>query len=215
MFTNETNVRPTKAVLDRSMAWLRQGLTETEFFIRICEESRKQREYHRTWMRKFRAANPERSREALRRSYRKHVEKRRLSARIKRKQNRQNPAWRAKEKEYRIRKMRERLASDPNYVARKRLRTRILMALKRKNAVKSQSTEALIGCTFVELRHFVETKWKPGMTWANWGRHGWHLDHIRPCNSFDLTDPEQQRRCFHFTNLQPLWAVENLSKGIR
>jgi hypothetical protein len=51
------------------------------------------------------------------------------------------------------------------------------------------------------------------MTWENWALDGWHIDHIRPCCSFDLTDPEQQKKCFHYSNLQPLWAEENWSKG--
>ena len=59
----------------------------------------------------------------------------------------------------------------------------------------------------------LEAQFKPGMTWDNYGLKGWHVDHIRPCASFDLRDPEQQRRCFHYTNLQPLWAEENLKKG--
>jgi hypothetical protein len=50
------------------------------------------------------------------------------------------------------------------------------------------------------------------MTWENYGPV-WHVDHIRPCASFDLTDPAQQRECFHFSNLQPLFAAENLAKG--
>jgi len=51
------------------------------------------------------------------------------------------------------------------------------------------------------------------MSWDNYGYRGWHIDHIRPCASFDLTDPEQQRECFHYTNLQPLWWQDNLRKG--
>jgi hypothetical protein len=51
------------------------------------------------------------------------------------------------------------------------------------------------------------------MSWGNYGLHGWHVDHIIPCASFDLTDPEQQRQCFHYTNLQPLWAEDNLRKS--
>ena len=51
------------------------------------------------------------------------------------------------------------------------------------------------------------------MSWDNHGYDGWHVDHIRPCASFDLTDEEQVRKCFHYTNLQPLWAKDNLRKG--
>lgn len=53
------------------------------------------------------------------------------------------------------------------------------------------------------------------MTWENHGMRGWHIDHKRPCSSFDLSDPAQQCACFHFSNLQPLWATENLRKGDR
>ena len=51
------------------------------------------------------------------------------------------------------------------------------------------------------------------MAWDNWGKFGRHIDHIRPCASFDLTDPVEQRKCFHFSNLQPLWAYDNHVKG--
>ncbi|NBT08982.1 MAG: hypothetical protein EBS98_09300, partial [Chitinophagia bacterium] len=50
---------------------------------------------------------------------------------------------------------------------------------------------------------------------SNYGKFGWHLDHIQPCASFDLTDPSQQKKCFHYSNIQPLWAKDNWSKGSR
>ena len=49
------------------------------------------------------------------------------------------------------------------------------------------------------------------MSWGNYGK--WHVDHIRPCASFNLVNEEEQKKCFHYTNLQPLWAKDNLSKG--
>jgi len=72
-----------------------------------------------------------------------------------------------------------------------------------------------IGCSIDDLKSHLEKSFTDGMSWENYGVHGWHIDHIRPCCSFDLTDPEQQRECFHYTNLQPLWAEDNLAKGGR
>jgi hypothetical protein len=51
------------------------------------------------------------------------------------------------------------------------------------------------------------------MSWNNYGIKGWHIDHIKPCSSFDLSDLEQQKKCFHYTNLQPLWWYDNLIKS--
>lgn len=78
---------------------------------------------------------------------------------------------------------------------------------------KAGSTQELTGCTWEQVRNHLENQFQPGMTWDNHGIHGWHIDHIRPCASFDLTDPEQQKQCFHYTNLQPLWAKDNLAKS--
>ena len=51
------------------------------------------------------------------------------------------------------------------------------------------------------------------MNWLNYGRHGWHVDHIRPCASFDLSKPSEQKKCFNYKNLQPLWEEDNLAKS--
>jgi predicted nucleic acid-binding Zn ribbon protein len=64
-----------------------------------------------------------------------------------------------------------------------------------------------------ELLSYFESKFKEGMTWENYGWYGWHIDHIRPCSSFDLTNSEELKKCFHYTNLQPLWGMDNMSKG--
>lgn len=95
-------------------------------------------------------------------------------------------------------------------------RTRIYHAIKRSNAGtptrKASRTTQLIGCTMEQLRSHLESKFKPGMTWENHGS-GWHIDHIMPCAAFDFTNPDQIFQCFHYTNMQPLWAHENLSKS--
>lgn len=93
----------------------------------------------------------------------------------------------------------------------RRLRARLWAALK--DICKSESTLKLLGCTIEELKTHIENQFQPGMTWENWSYYGWHIDHIRPCTSFNLTDPIQQKQCFHYSNLQPLWSEENLLKN--
>lgn len=79
------------------------------------------------------------------------------------------------------------------------------------NNRKTASTIELIGCTPAELKQHLEKQFRDGMSWDNYGE--WHIDHIIPCASFDFTKPEQQRECFHYSNLQPMWAEENLLKS--
>lgn len=93
----------------------------------------------------------------------------------------------------------------------KNLRARINMALKGRS--KSQKTKNLLGCNIEYLKKHLESQFKDGMTWDNYGVKGWHVDHINPCSLFNLADPQQQKECFHYTNLQPLWAEENLKKS--
>ena len=93
------------------------------------------------------------------------------------------------------------------------LKNRIWFALN--GAAKSASTLELIGCDLDFLQIHLEHQFTPGMTWANHNYEGWHIDHIRPCASFDLTDPEQQKQCFNYTNLQPMWGTENMSKSAK
>lgn len=104
---------------------------------------------------------------------------------------------------------REKMKNNPSFVIFQRVRSRIKVAISRGS--KSEATAVLIGCSVVQLREYIEGLFLPGMSWAN--RKEWHIDHIRPCASFDLTVPEQQRACFHYTNLQPLWAEDNIRKS--
>ena len=64
-----------------------------------------------------------------------------------------------------------------------------------------------------EFKLYLQSKFKPGMHWNNHGLYGWHIDHIRPCSSFNFLEESEQRACFHYTNLQPLWAKDNLEKN--
>lgn len=72
-----------------------------------------------------------------------------------------------------------------------------------------------LGCSMDFFAQYFESLFKIDMTWHNFGQHGWHIDHIRPLASFDLTDPAQVKQACHYTNLQPLWARDNLSKGAK
>lgn len=100
---------------------------------------------------------------------------------------------------------------DINYTLKKLLRGRILAALKSKG-VKCARTMELTGCTMEFLIKHLESLFTEGMEWNNHGLKGWHIDHKKPCSSFDLTDIEQQKVCFHWTNIQPLWWRDNLIK---
>lgn len=93
------------------------------------------------------------------------------------------------------------------------LRSRLRDVMKYKNTKKCKKTLELTGCTLEFLCNYLELKFTEGMSWNNYGKFGWHIDHIIPCSSFDMTDPEEQKKCFHYTNLQPLWWMDNLKKS--
>lgn len=105
----------------------------------------------------------------------------------------------------------KRRADDPEFRMLCSLRARLSNTLNGAN--KADTTKNLLGCTTEELKAHLESQFTDGMSWDNYGTHGWHIDHIIPCSSFDMLDPDQQRECFHYTNLQPLWAEDNLRKS--
>ena len=78
---------------------------------------------------------------------------------------------------------------------------------------KKDKTLELTGCSIKELKAHLETNFKDVMSWDNYKHDGWHMDHIRPCASFDLTDKKQQLVCFNWRNLAPAWANENIRKS--
>lgn len=77
---------------------------------------------------------------------------------------------------------------------------------------QGRTSQSLLGCSYPELKAWIEAQFKPGMTWNNYGPKGWHVDHKLPISSFDLTKPEHVKVAFHYTNLQPLWWQENNEK---
>ena len=117
----------------------------------------------------------------------------------------------ARQRETGRRYVENRRKNDPGFKLLANLRGRIRAALK--GVGKSKRTMQLIGCSIAELKLHLENQFKLGMNWFTYGK--WHVDHIVPCCRFDLTQPEEQKRCFHFSNLQPLWAEENFKKNGR
>ncbi len=91
-----------------------------------------------------------------------------------------------------------------------KLRSRVSRAVRKSK--KSKSTMLLVGCSLPELKAHIESLFTEGMSWEKLLAGEIHLDHIMPCAMFNLVDPAQQAECFHYTNLQPLWAKDNLMK---
>ena len=131
-----------------------------------------------------------------------------------------NPEHKAHRKKYakenlvRIRiRDRNRYKNDPFFRMRKILRAQVTYSIKRgfKLGQKCAPTLKLLDIPSIDwFWKYIQSKFKPGMTMENQGK--WHIDHIIPCASFDLRCPVQQLACFHYNNLQPLWAEDNIRK---
>ncbi len=101
--------------------------------------------------------------------------------------------------------------SDPLFKLVRRLRNRIYKVTK--GIVKKGSSVKDLGCSPEEFKAHLESLFKPGMSWDNYSKDGWHVDHVIPLASFDLTNRAEFLKACNYTNLQPLWAEENLKKG--
>lgn len=108
---------------------------------------------------------------------------------------------------YRLR----RYATEPQYALEATCRRRILCAMAKSGFRKKSKTAEMVGCSYGFLVAHLESKFLPGMTWENRGLHGWHIDHIKPLSS--AKNEEELLSLCHYTNLQPLWAFDNYSKG--
>lgn len=113
---------------------------------------------------------------------------------------------------------RERKQRNVGYRIACQLRAHLSNAVRRRlngkiGARKGASAVRDLGCTIIELMVWLEARFTPGMTWDNYGE--WHIDHVRPLASFDLTDVEQCKAACHYSNLQPLRARDNMAKGDR
>jgi hypothetical protein len=94
-----------------------------------------------------------------------------------------------------------------------KMRNRVYCAIKSQYTKKAHKTTELLGCDFPTLKRHIEKLFTKGMTWEAVMMGEIHIDHIVPCSKFNLADPAQQKACFHYKNLQPLWAADNLRKS--
>jgi hypothetical protein len=120
-------------------------------------------------------------------------------------------AWRRKNPARFSQLRKDSLLRNPDNYFGIKLRNRVRNALKSRRAIKLASTLELVGCSVAELRLHLESQFKPGMGWCNYGQ--WHIDHITPISFYNLTEEREQRQAFHWSNMQPLWAAENMAKG--
>ena len=187
------------------------------------EQKEKKRIYMREYARKRRAEDPvflEKNREAGRKSQAKRRSLNKDTTPLWKSENKEKVAeynkFYAQKNRVHINKRtcetnKKRRKTDSLYVLVRRERVRVYDALK--GIRKYAKTETLLGCSYAFFREYIEGKFVEQMRWDNMGE--WHIDHIRPLASFDLNDIEQQKQAFHYTNQQPLWAIDNLRKGAK
>jgi len=178
-----------------------------ENYNKVLESSRKSYQKHRDKRLEEKRLElklyPEKMKQRRKEQYIKHREKRLLAVKEYVKNNKDK--IRKRRSEYTI----NRYHNDPAFKIKMTL-SRRMRGLIKKNGTR---TVDLIGCSIDDLKKHLEAKFTDGMNWENYGRNGWHIDHIRPCAGFDLTKKKQQKICFHYTNLQPLWEADNIRKG--
>ena len=114
----------------------------------------------------------------------------------------------AVQKKERASQRRMRMASNPSARIRNAIRSRMWSALKGNT---DGALFSRLGYSLADIVAHLERQFVDGMSWDNYGR--WHVDHVRPCASFDLTDSEQFAACWSLSNLAPLWATDNIRKG--
>lgn len=125
----------------------------------------------------------------------------------------QKRSYNAKAKSVRQRYARQRWNTDISYRLKRALCRHLRDAIKGES--KSKKVEPLLGCPIESFRMYLESKFEPGMSWENYGKKGWEIDHIMPMAIFSLDKPEHQRRAFHFSNMQPMWSSKNRAKGAK
>ena len=186
----------------------KQRLARRKYYLKNKEELLK---WHKVYWRKYYLKNKEKVLEKNKKWKKNNRER----------VNETNKLWIKNNKERHLKRVRpyerKKYREDVNYKIAFNLRRRLNAALSGK--YKGISAVRDLGISIKELKLYLGKKFYPHpltgekMTWDNYGYYGWHIDHKIPCSSFDFLDPEQQKKCFHYTNLQPLWAIDNIKKG--
>lgn len=171
-------------------------------------------------MKEYRKSNREKLCAYLKNYYQKHKEKAQTVGRLYYSKHKERVAkvtkiYRGKNKPkalaYNLIYVKNRKAIDPEFKLRCNLRHRLCTAIKKGH--KAGSFVRDLGCSIPELKKYLESKFEPGMSWSNWSRNGWHIDHILPLAIFDLSNRDEFLKACHYTNLQPMWAAENMKKS--
>jgi hypothetical protein len=158
---------------------------------------------------KWAERNKEKTRKKWRDNYHKNRDKEAERGRIYRFKEENRLKMNAWTREY----LRRKKKIDPKWRALMTCKRRMWILFKSAGIKKNTRSAELMGIDRDGFYAYIESLWLPGMTWANRGIRGWHIDHIKPCSLFDMTDPEQAKACWHYTNLQPLWWKDNLRKS--
>jgi len=170
------------------------------------------KEYKKQWYKE----NRERTLEQRKTHYQKNRERileqrKKFHQENKKRLNKERTQRHQENKEARNEKDKRRRTNDIQFRLTCLLRKRLHHAIK--GNYKSGSAVRDLGCSIEFLKEYLESLFQPGMTWDNHGIKGWHIDHIKPLASFDLTDRKQLLEAVNYTNLQPLWWQDNLKKG--
>jgi hypothetical protein len=132
--------------------------------------------------------------------------------RARRKILRQDPEYNNRQNHYRRSYDGERRKTDPGFRIKENVRRAVVYAMGAGNKAGARTFE-ILGYTKHDLMSHLEKLFSPGMSWDNYGKGGWEIDHIIPLAAFDLTDPQELRECWNLANLQPLWGPDNWKKG--
>lgn len=180
------------------------------------------KEIYRQYAYLRRLAFPEMSRKNVNNWRVRHPEKAKESDRTSQSKRRKNDPeshrrrvskWQKENRDWVNAYSRKRYSENLDHRIKHTLRNYIGTSLRRQRVKKTDKTMDILGCSIEDFKIYIESLFEPGMTWENYGKNGWEIDHIVPCSIFDFTNPDHRKRCFHFSNLQPLWFEENRRKG--